>query len=196
MPDRTERNDDLEALYRESSAEEPPAALNDAIRQAAHAAVAPAPRGRPRWLAAASLAASLVLAVGVSLTVMLQPDVEQLARPTAAPGDSRQLSEILDTPRAEQALTQEQEPQLLLMREPADAADRGLARNDVAMVESRRGTVKAVVETQGRNRPPRGYTFVPFFDEAVFINKVTLDATCPMSKETDFKKCAVKVTKA
>jgi nitrate reductase NapA len=29
----------------------------------------------------------------------------------------------------------------------------------------------------------------------VFINKVTLDATCPISKETDFKKCAVKVTK-
>ena len=28
--------------------------------------------------------------------------------------------------------------------------------NDVAIVESRRGSVKAVVETQGRNRPPRG----------------------------------------
>jgi nitrate reductase NapA len=28
------------------------------------------------------------------------------------------------------------------------------------------------------------------------INKVTLDATCPMSKETDFKKCAVKIYKA
>jgi nitrate reductase NapA len=25
---------------------------------------------------------------------------------------------------------------------------------------------------------------------------VTLDATCPISKQTDFKKCAVKVTKA
>ena len=46
------------------------------------------------------------------------------------------------------------------------------------------------------NRPPKGYTFVPFFDEAVFINKVTLDATCPMSKEIDFKKCAIKVSKA
>jgi nitrate reductase NapA len=37
---------------------------------------------------------------------------------------------------------------------------------------------------------------VPFFDESVFINKVTVDITCPMSKETDFKKCAIKVYKA
>jgi nitrate reductase NapA len=30
----------------------------------------------------------------------------------------------------------------------------------------------------------------------VLINKVTLDATCPMSKQTDYKKCAVKIYKA
>jgi nitrate reductase NapA len=35
--------------------------------------------------------------------------------------------------------------------------------------------------------------YVPWFDEKVFINKVCLDATCPQSKQTDFKKCAVKV---
>jgi len=28
------------------------------------------------------------------------------------------------------------------------------------------------------------------------INKVTLDATDPLSKQTDFKKCAIKVEKA
>ena len=77
-----------------------------------------------------------------------------------------------------------------------EAKKRGLKRNDIAVIASRRGEAKAVVETEGRNRPPKGYTFVPFFDEAVFINKVTLDATCPMSKETDYKKCAVKVYKA
>jgi nitrate reductase NapA len=38
--------------------------------------------------------------------------------------------------------------------------------------------------------------FVPWFDENIMINKVTLDATCPISKETDFKKCAVKVYRA
>ena len=78
---------------------------------------------------------------------------------------------------------------------PDDAKARGLQRNDLAWIESRRGKVKAIVETEGRNRTPKGYTFVPFFDEGVFINKVTLDMTCPLSKETDFKKCAVKVYK-
>ena len=79
---------------------------------------------------------------------------------------------------------------------PDDAGKRGLKRNDVVWIESRRGKVKAVLETDGRNRPAKGYTFVPFFDESVMINKVALDVTCPMSKEEDFKKCAVKVYKA
>ncbi|MEN8207267.1 MAG: nitrate reductase catalytic subunit NapA [Pseudomonadota bacterium] len=79
---------------------------------------------------------------------------------------------------------------------PDDADKRGLQRNDLVWIESRRGKVKARVETAGRNRPPKGYTFVPFFDESVMINKVALDVTCPMSKEEDFKKCAVKVYKA
>jgi hypothetical protein len=47
------------------------------------------------------------------------------------------------------------------------------------------------VETKGRNKPPVGLIFVPFFDEHRLVNKLTLDATCPISKETDFKKCAV-----
>jgi nitrate reductase NapA len=35
--------------------------------------------------------------------------------------------------------------------------------------------------------------FVPWFDEAQLINKVTLDATDPISLQTDFKKCAVRI---
>ena len=84
-------------------------------------------------------------------------------------------------------------PTAELFIHPADAEARGLSRNDVAWIESRRGKVKARVETAGRNLPPRGLVFVPWFDEGVYINKVTLDATCPISKQTDFKKCAVKV---
>ncbi len=87
-------------------------------------------------------------------------------------------------------------PSAQVFMNPADAEKRGLKRNDLAWIESRRGKIKAVVETRGRNRPPKGYVFVPFFDEAVYINKVTLDATCPMSKEIDFKKCAVKIYRA
>ena len=87
-------------------------------------------------------------------------------------------------------------PTALFYMHPKDAEDRGLKRKDVAMVESRRGKVQAVVETQGRDDPPRGYTFIAFFDEGVLVNKLVPDITCPMSKETDFKKCAVKVRKA
>jgi nitrate reductase NapA len=87
-------------------------------------------------------------------------------------------------------------PQAVLWINPKDAAARGLGRGDLAEIESRRGKVLARVETKGRNRPPRGLVYVPWFDEGVLINKVTLDATCPISKQTDFKKCAVRVTKA
>jgi nitrate reductase NapA len=84
-------------------------------------------------------------------------------------------------------------PTAVIFMNPADAESRRLERGGLAWVESRRGKVKARVETGGRNRLPQGMIFVPWFDEGVFINKVTLDATCPISKETDFKKCAVKV---
>ena len=40
---------------------------------------------------------------------------------------------------------------------------------------------------------PRGVVFVPWFDEGQLINKVTLDATDPISLQTDFKKCAVRI---
>ena len=77
-----------------------------------------------------------------------------------------------------------------------DADAKGLKRNDLVWVESRRGKVKVRLETGGRNRVPRGLVYVPWFDEGVLINKVTLDTTCPLSKETDYKKCAVKIYKA
>ncbi|SFV52659.1 Periplasmic nitrate reductase precursor [hydrothermal vent metagenome] len=86
-------------------------------------------------------------------------------------------------------------PEALCYMHPKDAKAKGLKRGELAWVESRRGKVKARVETRGRNRPPQGLVFVPWFDEKVFINKVCLDATCPMSKQTDYKKCAVSIKK-
>ena len=61
---------------------------------------------------------------------------------------------------------------------------------------TRRGEVALRVNTRGRNKVPEGLVFIPFFDESRLVNKLTLDATCPISKETDFKKCACKVVKA
>ena len=37
---------------------------------------------------------------------------------------------------------------------------------------------------------------MPFFDESRMINELTLDAFDPISKEPDYKKCAVRVEKA
>ena len=77
---------------------------------------------------------------------------------------------------------------------PGDARPRaGAARP--AWIESRRGRVRARVETEGRYGLPRGSVYVPWFDERVFVNLVTLDAMCPISKQTDFKKCAVRVVR-
>ena len=87
-------------------------------------------------------------------------------------------------------------PEALCFMNPKDAEKMGFQQGDKVWVESRRGRVKTHVETRGRNRMPKGSVYVPWFDEKVLINKVTLDATCPISKETDYKKCAVKVYKA
>ena len=87
-------------------------------------------------------------------------------------------------------------PEALCYMHPDDAKEYGLKQAELCWVESRRGKVKARVETRGRNRPPRTLIYIPWFDEKVFINKVCLDATCPQSKQTDFKKCAVKIYKA
>ena len=38
-----------------------------------------------------------------------------------------------------------------------------------------------------------GDALMPWFDASQLINKVTLDANDPISKQTDYKKCAVKV---
>ncbi|MBP3676093.1 MAG: molybdopterin-dependent oxidoreductase, partial [Campylobacter sp.] len=87
-------------------------------------------------------------------------------------------------------------PEALCYMNEEDGKKLGVAQNDVVWVESRRGKVKARVDFRGRNKPPVGLVYVPWFDENVYINKVCLDATCPLSKQTDFKKCAVKVYKA
>ncbi len=84
-------------------------------------------------------------------------------------------------------------PDAVVYMHPDDARDKGLRRGSEVRVISRRGEIVTRVETRGRNKPPRGLVFVPWFDAGQLINKVTLDATDPISKQTDFKKCAVKV---
>ncbi len=86
-------------------------------------------------------------------------------------------------------------PDALCYINPTDAEKRSLRRGDEIRLQSIRGEVRLRVETRGRNRPPEGLVFVPWFDARVLINKVTLDATDPLSKQTDYKKCAVRIRK-
>ena len=76
---------------------------------------------------------------------------------------------------------------------PKDAERRDLRRGQTVRIQTRRGELITRVETKGRNRPPEGMVFMPWFDARQLVNKLTLDATCPISKETDFKKCACRV---
>jgi nitrate reductase NapA len=86
-------------------------------------------------------------------------------------------------------------PDALVYMHPDDASKKKLRRGDEVRVISRRGEIRSRIETRGRNKPPIGLVFVPWFDARQLINKVTLDATDPLSKQTDYKKCAVKIVK-
>ena len=77
-----------------------------------------------------------------------------------------------------------------------DAKKRRLRNGAKIKISSRRGSIITTVETRGRNQPPEGLVFVPWFDASRLINKLTLDQTDPLSKETDYKKCACKIEKA
>lgn len=87
-------------------------------------------------------------------------------------------------------------PNAVIYIHPDDAKARNVRRGQDVKVVSRRGEITLRVEIRGRNRPPRGLVFIPFFDASRLVNKLTLDATDPLSKQTDYKKCAVKVVKA
>ncbi|UBM07448.1 periplasmic nitrate reductase subunit alpha [Cupriavidus metallidurans] len=86
-------------------------------------------------------------------------------------------------------------PNAVCFMHPEDAKALGLRRGVEVEVVSRRGRMRTRIETRGRDAPPRGLVFVPWFDASQLINKVTLDATCPISLQTDYKKCAVKIVK-
>lgn len=86
-------------------------------------------------------------------------------------------------------------PNAVCFMHPDDAHALNLRRGEIVEIVSRRGKIESRVETRGRNRPPPGLVFMPWFDASQLINKVTLDATCPISLQTDFKKCAVALRK-
>ena len=79
---------------------------------------------------------------------------------------------------------------------PSDATRLGVKTGDRIRLTSRRGSLVLPALIDGRGRPAERQVFVPFFDESLLINELTLDAFCPISKQPDYKKCAVKVERA
>jgi nitrate reductase NapA len=75
----------------------------------------------------------------------------------------------------------------------ADARRLSIGSGQMVRVVSRRGSLELPAMVDGRGRPPQGSVFIPFFDEGRLANKLTLDAMDNISKEPDYKKCAVRI---
>jgi nitrate reductase NapA len=87
-------------------------------------------------------------------------------------------------------------PRAFVEIHPDDARELGVSDGNPVKIVSRRGSLAVPASVNGRSVPRRGLVFVPFFDEGMLINLVTLDAYCPISREPDYKKCAVRIEKA
>jgi len=77
----------------------------------------------------------------------------------------------------------------------ADALQLGISPGENVRLVSRRGELVLPAKIDGRAQPPRKTVFVPFFDEGKLVNKLTLDCMDNISKEPDYKKCAVRIEK-
>lgn len=86
-------------------------------------------------------------------------------------------------------------PQAYVEMHRDDAKRLGLSEGEIVVLETRRGKLDLPLWIDGRGHPPRGSVFVPFFDERLMINELTLDAFDPISKQPDYKKCSVRVRK-
>jgi nitrate reductase (cytochrome) len=87
-------------------------------------------------------------------------------------------------------------PGATLEMHPDDAQRLGIKNRDKVKISSRRGSIVLPVELNGRGKPEKGNVFTTFFDETKLINELCIDAFDPLSKEPDFKKCAVRIEKA
>jgi len=76
-----------------------------------------------------------------------------------------------------------------------DAARLGIADGDTVTIETRRGRLALPAWIDGRASTPPGTLFVPWFDERLMINNLTLDAHDPISKQPDYKKCAARIVR-
>ncbi|HND28953.1 MAG TPA: molybdopterin-dependent oxidoreductase [Myxococcota bacterium] len=76
-----------------------------------------------------------------------------------------------------------------------DAQRLGIRTGETVLLKTRRGELRLPAWIDGRGSPPPGSLFVPFFDEHLLINLLTLEAFDPFSKQPDYKKCAATLFK-
>jgi nitrate reductase NapA len=76
-----------------------------------------------------------------------------------------------------------------------DARKLRLTDGEIVTIETRRGKLELRLWLDGRGAPPPGSLFIPFFDETLLVNRLTLEAHDPFSKQPDYKKCAARVVK-
>jgi nitrate reductase NapA len=74
-----------------------------------------------------------------------------------------------------------------------DATRLGIRDGETVRLVSRRGSLEIDARLNYRSQPSPGQLFVPLFDEAIPVNRLTLDASCPLSGQPDATKCAVRV---
>lgn len=74
-----------------------------------------------------------------------------------------------------------------------DARALGIRNGETVHLVTRRGSMRIGARINYRSQPPRGQVFVPFFDESLLVNELTLDAYDPISAQPDYKKCAVRI---
>jgi nitrate reductase NapA len=74
-----------------------------------------------------------------------------------------------------------------------DALEMGVRDGEAVRLVSRRGAIELVARIDHRAQPPRGSLYAPAFDEARLVNRLTLDAYCPISAQPDYAKCAVRL---
>lgn len=124
------------------------------------------------------LASLLLVAFAVAATLFLVPDQWGKRKPSpSVTGESRTLEAVANF-------------------NYWDAQKLGINRGDKIKISSRRGTITLRADVNGRVVPGKGSIFVPFFDSEQLVNLLTLDSFCPISKEPDYKKCAVRVERA
>jgi nitrate reductase NapA len=74
-----------------------------------------------------------------------------------------------------------------------DADRLGIRNRERVRLVSRRGAIEIEARLDYRSQPAPGQVFVPSFDAGEPVNRLTLDAACPLSGQPDGRKCAIRV---